>query len=275
MLLRARPSLLFVQNPSVQLAYVACRLRPWLGYTLVVDRHSNFDFADTEHGLFNRLSNHTLRHADLTIVTNEGVARLVESKGGRAVILQDALPSLNGGRAPSRSDRVEVLYVCSFSSDEPVRELVEAARLLGEGFRVHITGRVRDAYREMVSRAPSNARFTGFLPEEEYVSLLGQADLVVVLTTRENTLLCGAYEGVSLRKPLVLSDQEALRRYFRKGVVLTQNTPDSIATAIRAAARDRERLGRELSQLAPELTADWTARFEALRSRLGMADAGA
>lgn len=275
LLLRERPSLLFVQNPSVQLAYLACRLRPWLGYTLVVDRHSNFDFADTDHGLFNRLSNYTLRHADLTIVTNDAVARVVESKGGRALVLQDALPSLAGGSPPGSGDRIEVLYICSFSSDEPIEELVEAARRLGEGFRIHVTGRVRDSFRDLASRAPANVQFTGFLPEDRYVSLLGGVDLVVVLTKRENTLLCGAYEAVSLRKPLVLSDQDVLRRYFRKGVVLTTNTPDSIATAIRSAARERERLRRELNELLPELTADWTARFEGLKARLGLADGAA
>src|SRR5207249_11301841 len=78
LLLRVRPSLLFVQNPSIQLATLASFLKPLFGYTLVVDRHSNFDFSNTRDGLFNRLSNYGLRIADLTIVTNEAVQRLVE-----------------------------------------------------------------------------------------------------------------------------------------------------------------------------------------------------
>src|SRR5687767_7871064 len=50
MLARERPQVVFAQNPSVVLAVLVCALRPLFGYRVVVDRHSNFDFADTEHG---------------------------------------------------------------------------------------------------------------------------------------------------------------------------------------------------------------------------------
>jgi glycosyltransferase involved in cell wall biosynthesis len=273
LLLRARPSLLFVQNPSIQLTYLACRLKPLLGYTLVVDRHSNFNFADTEHGFFNHLSNYTLRTADLTIVTNETVADIVSGKGGRALILQDILPALRPGPRGLPDPRTRVVYICSFLPDEPVEEMLGAAGLLGASFQISVTGRVPKPFQALAKGASANVTFTGFLPEEDYVSLLGAADIVVVLTKRANTLLCGAYEGVSLRKPLVLSDQAALREYFRKGVVLTENTPGSIAAAIQRAARERDRLGVELAEFVPELTADWTSRFEGLKARVGLADA--
>ena len=275
LLVCARPSLLFVQNPSVQLAYIAGRLKPLLGYTLVVDRHSNFDFADTEHGLFNHLSNYTIRKADLTIVTNEVVAGLVEGKGGRALVLQDLLPALRPCAPAPPDARTRVVYICSFLPDEPVEEMLGAAGRLGEDFHVYVTGRATKEFEDLARSARPGLTFTGFIPEEEYVSLLCAASVVVVLTKRENTLLCGAYEGVSLRKPLVLSNQVVLREYFKKGVVLTENAPDSIEAAIRKAARERDRLGAELAELVPELKADWASRFEGLKSRLGLANAAA
>ena len=275
LLLRVRPSLLFVQNPSVQLAYIACRLKPLLGYTLVVDRHSNFDFADTEHGLFNHLSNYTMRKADLTIVTNEAVAGLVQRKGGQVLILPDLLPSLRPSPPALPEAGTRIVYICSFLPDEPVEEMLGAAARLGQDFHVYVTGRVAKGFQTLTRAAPANVTFTGFLPEEEYVSLLSAADIVVVLTKRENTLLCGAYEGVSLRKPLVLSNHAVLRSYFKKGVVLTENAPDSIEAAIRKAARERDRLGAELAEFVPELKADWATRFERLKTRLGLADAAA
>lgn len=270
LLFRIRPSLVFIQNPSVQLAYIACRLKPLLGYTLVVDRHSNFHFTDTEHGLFNYLSNYSLRNADLTIVTNEVVGSLVETKGGRAFILQDRLPELLTGPAAHLDGPTRVVYVCSFHPDEPVEEVLGAARLLGDEFSLYITGRLIGRFECAARRALPNVTFTGFLAEEAYVALLSSADVVVALTMRENTLLCSAYEGVSLLKPLVLSNQVVLRDYFKKGVVLTENASESIAKSIRIATRERDRLEAELAELVPELRADWESRFERLKERLGL-----
>ena len=270
LLLRLRPSLLFVQNPSVQLAALASFLKPLFGYTLVVDRHSNFDFADTDRGLFNLLSNYTIRKADLTIVTNEAVQGLVETKGGRAFILQDILPRLEPDGVERPEGETRVVYICSFSSDEPVEEVVEAARLLDDTVRVYVSGRIAKTFLSRARSAPPRLAFTGFLPEHEYLALLGSADVVVALTKREHTLLCGAYESVSLRKPLVLSNHAALRNYFTKGVVLTDNTPSAIAAAIRTAVGDRSRLSAQMDELALELQADWASRFRRLKTLLGL-----
>jgi hypothetical protein len=77
---------------------------------------------------------------------------------------------------------------------------------------------------------------------------------------------------VSLGKPLILSDQVVLREYFTKGVVLTENTPESIEAAIRKGARERARLAAEMGDLVPALRADWDARVARLRKRLGLTD---
>jgi glycosyltransferase involved in cell wall biosynthesis len=271
-LLRHRPKVLFVQNPSVQLAYLTGLLKPLLDYTLVVDRHSNFDFENTERGFFNYLSNDSIRRADLTIVTNDTIADLVEGKGGRALVLQDLLPTLRPGPRALPEATASIVYICSFLPDEPVEALLGAARRLGDGYRIYVTGKVSKQNRDRVRSAPPNVTFTGFLAEEDYASLLGAADLVVVLTTRVNTLLCGAYEGVSLGKPLILSNQVVLREYFTQGVVLTENTPESIEAAIRTAALERDRLAAEMANLIPALRADWATRFDRLQKRLGWID---
>ena len=275
LLARLRPSLLFVQNPSVQLAALASFLKPLFRYRLVVDRHSNFDFGDIDRGLFNLLSNYGIRSADLTIVTNEAVQRLVEGKGGRAFVLQDVLPRVDAEGAAKPDGRMRVVYICSFSSDEPVEEVLEAARLLDDSVHVYVSGRIAKEFLARARNAPARVTFTGFLPEREYLALLKSADVAVALTKREHTLLCGAYESVSLRKPLVLSDHAALRSYFKKGVVLTENTPGAIAAAIRTAVADRARLSAQMNELAPELHADWSARFRKLKTLLGLEHATA
>src|ERR1051325_9121850 len=50
LLFRHRRSVVFVQNPSMVLATFAGFLKNWLGYTLVVDRHSNFWFGGGRMG---------------------------------------------------------------------------------------------------------------------------------------------------------------------------------------------------------------------------------
>lgn len=267
-LVRTRPRLLIVQNPSIILAALACGLRRLLGYTLVVDRHSNFEFANTDTGLFNAISNYSLRHADLTIVTNTRVKEIVEAKGGRGFILPDKLPTLAKARVKPLSGRVNVVFVCTYSPDEPVIEVIEAARLLPADVHVHITGNNRSLPASVRENAPPNLVFTGYLPSADYESLLLSADLVLELTTRDHTLLCGAYEAVSLGKPLIISRTEALTQYFRRGAVTTENTAPSIANAIVIAQAQLPRLNQDVRTLASELTDDWNQRFDTLVQHL-------
>ena len=88
------------------------------------------------------------------------------------------------------------------------------------------------------------------------------------LTTRDNCLVCGAYEGVAAGKPLILSDSRATREYFSRGVVYTDNTPESIERCLREALADRSRLAQEVAQLRTRLVDDWSRRSEILKREI-------
>ena len=104
-----------------------------------------------------------------------------------------------------------MVAVCSWAADEPIDALLEAAR--GRPWRsAHHLGWLN---RE-VEPGP-NVELTGFVADEDYAALLVRADAVVVLTTREDTLLSGAWEAIALGRPLVLSDTAALRGTFEVG----------------------------------------------------------
>ena len=269
LLLSRRPSLVFVQNPSVVLAAFVCALKVILRLRIVVDRHSNFDFSNTESGLFNLLSNFSLRLADLTIVTNQQVKRLAESKGARAVVLPDRVPLLRQPRPLRLPGRWNVVCASTFSADEPIREILEAARGLDADWRVYITGNPRGKLRDMAGSVPETVVLTGYLPDHLYEALLASADLVLALTTRPHTLLCSAYEALSLGKPLVTSQTDVLVRTFYKGVVHTIPSAGSIRAALERAARDHRRLRQEIVELRAELEKEWEARFEELSRELG------
>lgn len=269
-LLAARPQVVYVQNPSILLATLAVFLRPMFGYVLVVDRHSNFK----QHTLrsrhpqwlvFHALSRYTVKHADLTIVTNTSLAEIVQSWGGKPFVLPDPLPHLEYAE---RRDLGEPTVVCvsSFGTDEPIGEVLGAARIVGPQVRVVITGNPAKLPAEIRALAPENVRFSGYLAEREFQSLLASCDAIMALTTQPHTLLCAAYEAVSLGQPLIVSDQEDLRSYFYRGAVSTANTAQDIADAIETAISERVRLAIEARALAMELEAAWKGRFANLSS---------
>jgi glycosyltransferase involved in cell wall biosynthesis len=268
LLVRTRPALVLVQNPSIMLAALACTLRPLLGFKVVVDRHSNFDFSNTTTGVFNRISTYSLARANLTIVTNDAVRQIVERAGGRAFVLQDKLPDIPQAPPTKLQGQFNVLFVCSFSKDEPVDSVLEAARLLSPDVCIYVTGNNLKLDPAEQSKASANVVFTGFLPVEQYDGLLRSCDVVLSLTTRQHTLTSGAYEALGADKPLVLSSTDALTAYFRSAAVRTGSSGPEIAEAISTARAHISELRAQVAPFKAELIADWTRRFDDLQARL-------
>jgi glycosyltransferase involved in cell wall biosynthesis len=180
--------------------------------------------------------------------------------------LQDKLPELPYGEA-KRSQLAgthHITYICSFSDDEPVDEVLKAARSLDRSVVVHVTGNGREYLSRVKDGIPENVVFTGFLPERDYQSLLGASDAIIALTRDEHLLLCGAYEAVSLAKPLILSDTECVRDYFRDGPVYTRNSGGDLAKAMRWAIGNRRALLLKSQLLRKRLQVEWTSRFRDL-----------
>lgn len=274
LLLAERPSQVIVQNPSIILACLVCLLKKPLGFRVVVDRHSNFKLMTLNstklvHKAFHWLSRYSVRHADLTIVTNEFLRRVLEGWGGTGFVLQDKFPSLtHASKVPLRG-RYNCVFICSFSSeDEPVMEVIKAAGRLSEDTIIYITGNYRKMAALDEKLIPANICLTGFLAEKDFQSLAESCDVVIALTTLEHTLLCAAYEAVSLSKPLVLSNKKELSEYFYKGRVLTDNSAVDIAYAIKAALERKEMLVQEAIDLKEERSVEWSQRFAKLRSLL-------
>lgn len=267
---RERPEIIFAQNPSIILASLLCKLKKVGKYKLVIDRHSNFKLDNLEDRqlkwrFFHYLSRYSVGIADLTIVTNEYLCRLVNSWHGQGYILQDKLPELKDEKFIKLDGEKNIVFISTFSADEPIEEVINAARKLDNSWVVYITGNYKGYKRTKdTEKLPNNLILTGFLPEKEYQSLLSSADLLVVLTMQAHTLNCGAYEGIALGKPLVLSDTEEIRSYFCKGVIYSKPFAESIEKAIRGGIENRKVLTDEVTRLRKELTTDWNQRFESL-----------
>ena len=270
-LMEERPDLLFVQNPSLALSLLGVFYKLAFGKRLIVDAHTSGVFPfDGKSALLNLVCRYIHRKSDLTIVTTSSLKDAVERNRGMGFVLQDRLPGISPGKAIKLKGAKNILSICSFSWDEPYNEVIEAASRVGSGVCVYITGNYRKAPGIRREALPENVVLTGFLPEEEYLGLLSSADVLVDLTTREDCLLCGAYEAVALGKPFIISKTLALMEYFTSGCVYAGNTAEGIAEAIRAALSTQEELEEEVKEFREELRSSWEEKFTDFKKNAGV-----
>jgi glycosyltransferase involved in cell wall biosynthesis len=270
-ILTRRPRVLVVQNPSILLAFQAAVLKPLFGYELIIDLHTPFlNPKGIKKTIFNLLHAYGLRNCSAVIVTNEAYQKRVARQTSRPVlILPDKIPELKGEctHMPLRG-RLNVVYICTFSIDEPWREVVEAGRMLPDDICVYITGRNSVNQDDL----PGNITLTGYLTRQDYQNLLRSVDAALVLTTADENLVCGGYEAVAAGKPLILSNTRALKSYFRKGTVFTENRRHDIAQAIRSLDANAPALAQDIRSLKRELVESWEQQWHTLLRRFELAE---
>jgi glycosyltransferase involved in cell wall biosynthesis len=248
----SRPEVVIATNPSIALGLLLLLLRKCYGFKLVSDAHHAGVKAFNAAWLLQRVIDFHNAHVDLVIVTNESQARFISRLGTQAFVCQDPLPDI------PRTSRVSIapgnrsaLLVCSFNQDEPYEAAFEAfSSLQKEGFTLYVSGNYKKAKADL-SRFPW-VRLLGFLPNDEYYAYLLSASVVIDLTTREDCLVCGAYEALAAEKPLIISRTVALKDYFGDAAVLTDNTSEAIRDSVLRAFTCRD----ELAQRARR----WVAR---------------
>jgi glycosyltransferase involved in cell wall biosynthesis len=266
---RTRPRIVFAQNPSLILAALVTTYGRLTRTPVVIDAHNAGVFPfDGRKRWANLLARTVMRHASLTLVSNDRLAAYVERQGGSPFVLPDPLPELHAGRNEiEMNGAFNVLFVCTWADDEPYGEVLQAAAQLPDDVRILVTGASKGRERRF-GPLPANVTLTGFVDEEQFVGLLCEADLVMDLTTREDCLVCGAYEAVAAGTPMLLSDTRALRSYFHRGALYTDNTRDDIANKIVQAQGQRDELRAGVRALERELRSHWAQRHHALIARL-------
>jgi glycosyltransferase involved in cell wall biosynthesis len=207
------------------------------------------------------------RRAVTTIVTNEHLKAMVDSWGASAFIIGDVPTSFPQGKPFSVNGRFNIAVINTFSPDEPLEEVLDAAATLPE-VQFYITGNLLRAKRALFERKPDNVRFTGFLPDEEYYGLLRAVQAVMVLTTDNYTMQRGACEAVSLGKPVITSDWPILKEYFGKGTIHVDNSAQGIREAVIKMRRVRERLENEIAVLQQQHWQEWQHKHAVLKELL-------
>jgi glycosyltransferase involved in cell wall biosynthesis len=256
LLWRRRPRLVFVQSPPSQAVWFVALYCMMSGARFVVDAHS----AALQSGYWTRpeaLYRALARQALATIVTNETFASRIEGWGARAFILRDIPTAFPTGDPPDLADSFHILVVSTFAFDEPLGEVIDAARRLPEA-TFHVTGDpTRGRTTHDLSSVPGNVRLTGYLADADYYSLMTGVDAVMCLTTRDDTMQRGACEALTIGTPIITSDWPLLRRYFSDGTVHVAAHADAIEAGIRRAMSDIAELRAGILRLRAEQWNEW------------------
>lgn len=269
LLFRKHPKLVFVQSPpGLAVLFVAlyCALTR---SSFVVDAHSAAMLLPVwtkPRWFWAGLA----RRALVTIVTNEHFAERLRSWGARALVIRDIPTTFpEGGSYPLNGD-FHVTVVNTFSTDEPLEQVLQAAQDV-EGVHFYVTGRVSRANPKLLEIAPRNVTFTDFLSTEQYYALLRGSHAVMCLTTRDNTMQRGACEALSLARPIITSNWPLLRGYFNLGTVHVDNTSTGIQQGVETMVSSYEEHVAGIRALQKIQQAEWQEKLQVLVALVGSA----
>jgi glycosyltransferase involved in cell wall biosynthesis len=250
-----RPHVVFVMAPPV-FAVLAVYIYSILARVpFVIDAHTAA-FLHPRWTHLQWLQRFLCRRAATTIVTNEHLAQIVRSCGANATIVRDVPVKFVAGEEFEIDGAFNVGVVCSFNDDEPVEEIFRAAADL-EDVHFYITGNPKYLSSSLRSAIPGNVTLTGFISDAAYGSLLTRVDVVITLTTRNHTMLRGAYEAVYQGTPVIVSDWPLLREAFDEGAIQVDNSPEQLVAAIREMQANLNRYRAEVIWLRERKYAEW------------------
>jgi colanic acid/amylovoran biosynthesis glycosyltransferase len=263
-LLRHRPTIVVATNPPIFPALIAFAVSRVTGSELILDSHPRgFGRKGSRLGkVLTPAHRYLVRRARATLVPGPELASIVERWGGRSLIIHEARPRWRIETPPRIDGRPTVLWISIFAQDEPVADVVEAARMM-PSVDFLITGDVRQCPVDVRADAPSNVVFTGFWAADGYRRLIERSDVMLVLTTERTSVPRAAFEAVEGLRPLVVSDWPALRGVF-EDAVFAGNSAENIAHAVQEAL-DRH---AELVAAAPAARRRQRQRWDQQRREL-------
>lgn len=232
---RRRPSAVVAVNPPIFPGLAALALRPLLRHRVILDSHPGGFGAQGDRWSARMQWAHrfVVRRADLVLVASEPWLEVVEQWGGRGLVFHEAPGDWTAPSRPAPRPRPRVLFVGIFAPDEPVAELLAAARQVPQ-IDIHVTGDPAVAPAGLLSDLPDNVRLVGWLDQAQYRQAICDADVVMTLTTEHTSVPRSGCEAVYAGRSLIISDWPVLRAAFPYAVHVGHD-PDDLARGIRLA----------------------------------------
>src|SRR5439155_15669694 len=180
------PATVFVMTPP----HFAC-VPVWIysritGAPFIIDAHTGA-FLDPRWKRVLFVHRWFSRAALATLVTNEHMEQAVRRWNANSVIVRDVPVCFAEPALPQLDGICNMTLVCTFTRDEPIDVFLRAAAKVPD-VRFHVTGNHRRADPAVLALKPDNVRFTGFLPDSDYVGLLLASNAVISLTTLDHTI---------------------------------------------------------------------------------------
>ena len=224
---------IFVQNPSIVLCFFSIFLKRIYKKKLVIDAHNAGVYpAEGRYRLLQSLNKYILRHADITIVTNQHLLDSISKWGIKGIVITDPLPDYAESFFDTQVVPKKVMVICSWAEDEPIDIYLDTAKKM-TSYDFYFTGNNKKY--EFKTSIPKNVKLMGFVDESEYLNCLFSSSVILDLTTRDDCLVCGAYESISAEKPVVLTDNSTNRTVFQDAADYSElSVSELIATIYRA-----------------------------------------
>lgn len=263
LLRQRRPDVIWMQLPQVPLMWVAlfyrffARAKP----VLVADCHNAMFRAPwSEVPMGVRL----LSKCDIVIAHTDEMMKTANSLGvpsNRLIVIGDPPADIVGASTTMPALAIKrpwVVFPASFSDDEPIEEVIEAARLTPD-VSVLITGDYVNLDKlQLHAKAPANARFLGFLSREDFDNLIVHCDAVIAFTRLEGLQMSVCGEAVGCQKPMLISNTRTLRRMFPVGGVFVDSAnPDAIAVGLHSLITNHAALSEQAATLNAQMREAW------------------
>ena len=257
--------IIIVQNPPIICALIVYLFTRRYKSQFVIDSHTGA-FLSTKWrwslGLHRILSS----HAFFTIVHNKNQGDILKQWECPYFILGFTPGCYSQLLKLSLNEGFNIAMISSFEGDEPHDVVFNAAKLIPD-VNIYVTGDYTRAS-HVVSAKPKNCHLTGYLTYDQYIGLLREVDIILVLTTVDHQLLSGGFEAVSLGKPLIVSNWPILKEYFNSGTVHVPNTGEGIYDGIRRAQGDLANLQNGIIILRDKLNDEWETTIKELHNLL-------
>jgi glycosyltransferase involved in cell wall biosynthesis len=300
-----RPTTIICQTPPIfcplaAIFYAATNKRK--NIRIIIDAHTATFEKPWSLPILKAITRWTIGNAVAIIVANAELQNVVyQNYGVMPLVLEDGVPQVDYARNeasqirinrdskydqkhlplsrhiqlelkeledPSARTKFAVAVVSSFASDEPIEEVIEAAKILAETTIFYVTGdpsRLPSRKLFEWQQTAKNVIFTGFLNQHEYVTLLKKVDAIMVLTRRHHNMLSGAHEALALEKPLITSDWPPLRKYFSAGTAYVNNSVKEIVTAVKHVQLEKDQMKEEMRLLRQRKLDEWEHKLSAFK----------
>lgn len=300
-----RPTAIICQTPPIfcplaAMFYAATNRRNKV--RIIIDAHTASFEKPWSLPILKTITKWTLRKAITVLVANAELQNIVyQDYGVMPLVLEDGVPQLDKASQEGSQVRIEtegkrdqqhfpvsmhpqfglkdlederkvrnfkVAVVSSFASDEPIEEIIEAAKILAETTTFYVTGDSSRLAARMLSKwrkTASNVIFTGFLDEREYIRLLRKVDAIMVLSKRHHNMLSGAHEALALEMPLITSNWPPLRKYFSAGTAYVDNSVQGIVNGVNYVQLEKDRMKEEMGILKQDKLVEWEHKILAFK----------